>query len=392
VTKRMRCLLFSCALMLAGCSELPSSTSSEPDASIELINYRGVLLEAEHVDGRLVIEDDILVHRSDLGDDKANREFGSHRDLKWRDNVVFYRFGDLRFENGCLNGLGQPVACNTRLTQEGYEAAIRGAMNDWEAVTRVRFVEDTDRTQADVLDIRGTNNRCASFVGRIGGAQTFEWSDRCSFSVGGTRFFSTHHELGHAMGLWHEHQRDDRASYVIVNDAQVTDTLNYGIIGARVNGYDCDSVMHYGALTSVRDASGNLLCTGMGQRDHLSQGDIAGINVLYPEIAAHTFTFAGTGMQQLCALHGREEDANSVFDAWVDGRLVSAPNVFTNFHSEGEHQLRCRVRSCFWRNGYAYPAATVTNSGNTCGSDAEVLDVTETLTVANPGLIAVLFQ
>jgi choriolysin L len=63
------------------------------------------------------------------------------------------------------------------------------------------------------------------------------------------------HELGHALGLLHEHSRPDRDDSVIINwnniypfnwlqfdEANLTEAQTYGVP------YDVGSVMHYGSM------------------------------------------------------------------------------------------------------------------------------------------------
>lgn len=82
------------------------------------------------------------------------------------------------------------------------------------------------------------------------------------------------HEIGHALGLYHEHQRPDRNQYVTV-DPSVANDVNYQIPsnGLPLGAYDCGSIMHYpviaGQITNATAA-----CAGMGQRVKPSTGDI----------------------------------------------------------------------------------------------------------------------
>ena len=62
------------------------------------------------------------------------------------------------------------------------------------------------------------------------------------------------HEIGHAVGFWHEQSRPDRDEYVIVHEENVTAGKLYnflrrswGEIVALNVPYDLGSVMHYGA-------------------------------------------------------------------------------------------------------------------------------------------------
>ena len=90
--------------------------------------------------------------------------------------------------------------------------------------------------------------RCGSYVGRTSNEQRVSIGPSC-FS-----FSSALHELGHAIGFYHEHQRPDRDEYIDI----IEDNLIPGrkilsqfskISPDEVNllgvGYDYNSIMHY---------------------------------------------------------------------------------------------------------------------------------------------------
>lgn len=105
------------------------------------------------------------------------------------------------------------------------------------------------------------------------------------------------HEIGHAVGLWHEHSRCDREAYVNVLIDNVQDPYkgNFAQIcspSARdLAFYDFDSIMHYGSFNSFSkvSATGDLLPTitrKYGEfiypnRTSLSPGDIRSVDEMY---------------------------------------------------------------------------------------------------------------
>lgn len=90
-------------------------------------------------------------------------------------------------------------------------AVIAESIREWESNTCVQFVpastEDLDYLELTPND--GTNNYCYSYVGRQGGRQFVKMYAPTCMSVG-----QYVHELGHAIGFGHEHQRPDRDYYV----------------------------------------------------------------------------------------------------------------------------------------------------------------------------------
>ena len=104
---------------------------------------------------------------------------------------------------------------------------------------------ETDYVNFD-LSPANTGGGCVSYVGRIGGVQTITGAINCSQAV-------LMHEMGHAIGLWHEHTRMDRNAFVSVRANAIDkpnqsnfdqETFNENDLGL----YDYASLMHYSAF------------------------------------------------------------------------------------------------------------------------------------------------
>ena len=125
------------------------------------------------------------------------------------------------------------------------------AMQEWENISDAQFFQCPGNTcagnQGNFLHIQNST-RNSSFVGMITGRQVvniFNWNFR----------FIMAHELGHALGYWHEHQRADQNQFLQIhpgnaNPAQCNAacfTTNFDPGAPNNYGpFDFDSVMHYG--------------------------------------------------------------------------------------------------------------------------------------------------
>ena len=90
-------------------------------------------------------------------------------------------------------------------------AVIAAAIHEWQSKTCLRFVakENSDSDYLELTPDDGTNNYCYSHVGRQGGRQFVKMYAPTCMSVG-----QYMHEMGHAIGFGHEHQRPDRDNYI----------------------------------------------------------------------------------------------------------------------------------------------------------------------------------
>lgn len=161
--------------------------------------------------------------------------------------------------------------------------AIYAAMDVIEASTGVNFIVRNGQDDY-VRIIPDAEGSCSSYLGRRGGRQDLLLDPDVCFN-GANNYGSVIHELGHAVGLIHEHQRPDRDAFITLTSAgqgwsQVGPTKSVETQTA----YEYGSIMHYApsyrgvTYFTYDDPAGN----GSYQRDDMTALDLEAIRQRYP--------------------------------------------------------------------------------------------------------------
>ncbi len=182
-----------------------------------------------------------------------------------------------------LNGV-VPYVLDASLSDDARRAFLEATAH-WEQYTALRFVPRRD--QRDYVRVIGEGG-CSSHLGRIGGEQLITLGPGCE-TMG-----IAAHEIGHAIGFYHEQSRSDRDQHVVVHwenidpdyTSQFLTYAEQGYLGEDVGGYNVYSIMHYGSRAFSIDGERPTITLPDGtefesNRSGLTTTDIDGATRLY---------------------------------------------------------------------------------------------------------------
>ena len=201
-------------------SELPTSEDIS-DGTLEL-GYIGTdTVLFKEIDGIKIIQGDIAIP-DELVSLRPNPNLGQGRSgvyaytQLWPNGVIYYNYH-----------------ANVPAWMRN---VFNRAMYEWNRLSGIRFIYRTN--QPNYIQVQYSTGNFSNY-GMIGGRQILGLSNDAEI---GTAL----HEIGHALGLIHEHQRTDRDQYIYLNPIfSNDDNLKKIYSSYRFGGFDWGSIMLY---------------------------------------------------------------------------------------------------------------------------------------------------
>ena len=235
----MKNLFFKVSLLamlgsLAGCvdetvtskfpqTNVPSAESAFPhqSGSSHQAYLHGYPVNYLKINGEAVFQSDIILRLEELTDEltESTTTGRSRSTAKWPNKIIYYQI--------------DPALPN--------QQRVYDAMAHWEANTAIRFVART--TQRGYVLFRNSSG-CSANIGYSGGLQYVNIGNGCTTG-------NIIHEIGHTVGLWHEHSRADQNTHITIRYENVSPGAAsnfYTYLGQGFDGFDYGGSMDFSSI------------------------------------------------------------------------------------------------------------------------------------------------
>lgn len=268
-TKKMVLMSFFITIMLASCSKNneeimeEAQTTSFNANNIKKGQLDGQAITYERRNGMNFFQGDIVLSDKQLAEDNLVNKGGASLS-RWPSGKIYYTVAS---NMGSINA-----------------NKITNAVNEYNNKTNTQWIPRTNQSNY-VEFIFGSSSGYDGWahIGYIGGKQNVSLDQNISLG-------SVIHEMGHTVGLYHEHCRKDRDQYVSIqwNNIQNGQAYNFDIYnsGTDIGPFNINSVMMYwpdsyskNGQPTIKRANGT---TFTYNRTGFTTGDINTINTMYP--------------------------------------------------------------------------------------------------------------